>query len=38
MTFPKTQKTIETQRITHFTAEVDTPGRRPGTRAGCNDT
>ena len=25
----KTQKTIETQRIAHFTVEVETPGRRP---------
>ena len=30
----KTQKTIETQRPGLFTIEAETPGRRPGTRAG----
>ncbi len=34
----KTQKTIETQRITLFIVEVETPGRRPGTRSEGHDT
>ena len=34
----KTQKTIDTQRIAHFTFEAETPGRRPGPRARCLDT
>jgi hypothetical protein len=33
----KTQKTIETNRIALSTAEVETPGRRPGTASGCHD-
>ena len=34
----KTQKTIETQQIAHFTVDPETPGRRPGTRSGWHDT
>ena len=34
----RTQKTIETQRIAHFTAEAETPGERPGTRSGGHDS
>ena len=34
----KTQKTIDTQRIAHFTFEAETHGRRPGTPSGCHDS
>ena len=34
----ETHKTIETQRIAHFTAAAETPGRRPGTRSGGHDS
>jgi hypothetical protein len=34
----KTQKTIQTQRIAHFTVEVETPGGRPETPSGGYDS
>jgi hypothetical protein len=33
----KTQKTMKTKRIDHFTAEAENPGAKPGTKPVCRD-